>query len=443
MRITALISFVAVAIAATALAIACSDGSDSSTARPACVEEAMATATAQPERSTDYRDWLPGDDEGHCRLRKALLSVDVLPGDLGEFARNTSGGAAPCRLIPPSLGYNVGLMAMTEDQESHLSFRQQAVALPDGQAELVMEATRHSCALMAQRPSEDGWDHSYLPLSIGQAGDEAYVILEHVESSTEDLSWDHGHVAVRDGNVVTFIDTFGFDEQGVRELASRSADRLAAAGPIPEPTPRDDECDLRERRRGPDANVLASALLGLEDFPEPGWVELAWRNCAIPEDAYCDGGNALRLPQATASAATAFTHEARSIVDAKVYAFDIGSLDDAVSAYTESDRNNGSCVRNASDGEHRWWFGPLSAPRVGDASWAFFLRWSGPGDSYTGIRSEAAWSIVIVRVGDTVASVSMPAMYDLVGEGDEVPADLVELARHAHEKLVAIQDELD
>lgn len=50
---------------------------------------------------------------------------------------------------------------------------------------------------------------------------------------------------------------------------------------------------------------------------------------------------------------------------------------------------------------------------------------------------------MVVRVKDTVAVVSMPASYDLVGADDEVPADLVELARRAHEKLVAIQGELD
>lgn len=364
MRVTEFVSLAALAIIAFALAIACderNDGSDAS--RPPCVIDAMATAAAAPARSSGYEDHLPGDDEGHCLLRKALLNPDVLPGGLGEFARASTGGLVPCGLMLPSSGYGVGLIAMSEDQASHLSFRQQAVAFPDGQAELVLDAIRHSCDLMMQIPQGEATKRRYQPLSIGEWGDESFAILERLESGDGD-ALEHVQVVVRKSNVLSSMSMVGMEEQAmIRRLVSRASDQLDAVGPVPEPTHQEGQCDLTERWRGSGAKILGEALLDVEDFAEPGWVELAQRRCPFPKDAHCQQPNASSLLRAPSRAVTAFVGADFRLVDTEVYGFDSQMADRAIAAYRERDRAAGSCTANASDGDHRWSFGPLRAPQ--------------------------------------------------------------------------------
>jgi hypothetical protein len=281
-----------VALAFVALACAGGDGADRAFLEAPCTNDATAEAfTPVPfERPSPDETMTTGplyrpDTERECRIRRALLTEEDLPG--------WQQGSRVERDAPWGLGCEFGVAAPPDtldmwfdqgvDADRGGVARQHVIAVEEGRGEYLMAGLRHSCRRLITDGDSRPWGTSWIELSVPSVGDDV-VAIEMAFDDDEDGSSSMRSVTIRRGDVFSVLFVTG--PEGIADIgaiARRMATKLDLVGPLPAVARvplMDGEClpPAETPVLAAESPILERAPLELEELPS-GWSRASPNRC--------------------------------------------------------------------------------------------------------------------------------------------------------------------
>jgi hypothetical protein len=449
-----------VALAFVALACTRGDGVDRAFLEAPCTNDATAeafTPVSIADFSFDDIGSLEGprfepDDELYCRLRRALLTIEELPGwtrgDTGLREHLDERGLLACYLQLP--GWHDGLQAkfiIPEDEDDRwgvVFIRQSVIHAPYGRAEPYMEAAEYQCQ---SRGSRDGEDHtsSFTELGIPAHGDEAIAWEETVRLINSDEPGKGFSISIRSGDVISTVLAAGEIERiDIEELARALATRLELVGPLPDLEPFAGQgCPPPTTPVPVDPPpAIAAALLQLSDF-RGGWIRHLPAECMwIDMDwSECPGFGPDPFDESLPSGRTTFQHGGLGTVTHEVGVFPGGDGSGLFRSMRVTDESD--CRVRYEGGAVTWRIAPWEFDAPGDDSFAYIVQMLGvsPADSTT--------LVVMWRDGDAVSLLAftpgaIPSPLPVAVEDNELALDfLAEFVALADVKFAAAAEEIN
>jgi hypothetical protein len=302
-------ALVAIAVGAASIvgaALLASHSGNGSVFSRACTNPATATAVSEYNDSQDFSEWLPNDDETHCRLRRAVLTEDEVPDGL-EYEPNLgrrslyagSDLRTSCAVFVPSILAGVEADYVSFEDEDYRFVGQQVVALESGDAARLFAAVRHSC-----RFSDD--DKAGVVVPFPAFGDDTLAVRQ---SLSDDEGDDFTSIYVSKGQLLLAVYVVGVDQAELARLVGAAYLKLGRIGMLPEPDVAEgDGCYPPELVEGDPE--LAVANMQLNDMPV-GWTEYVPHCSTIDRDAgTCDD---VPFPEHEASATARFLTDRRAL----------------------------------------------------------------------------------------------------------------------------------
>lgn len=440
---------------ATLALIACGGGSGGSPRAAvddsSCIDEATATAmnaardsASADEATPDRWPFAVPDDEAHCRLRRALLTVADLPTgwsaeDFGGSGRAYEDDNVGCKTpLPHPVAGLVVYFHREETPDGEIqAIMQWVYGFEEGGGSDVMAALKRNCPLVAS--SEGSAGDSYEFIDLPSFGDESLAVHDAIGIGEALEDSDQGNtdqLYIRRGDVVSLFSILTSGDPDVRRVAEMADARLATTGPIPEPTPVTGQgCATAPTPEPERANEISPGLLSLDDMPV-GWVHDPPGPCGmIDREGRCDdSGHPYSPPTPLVEANTGFSGQREAYIANRVALFSAGEAE----AFMEGVRQRVGAPRQCSasmDGRpFVWHYDPLDAPRLGEDAIAWHV-------TTQGLVYEVDVYVLMIRRGRAVASLSLrPAVRYLdLGAAEPARNELAAFVELADKKLQLVK----
>jgi hypothetical protein len=450
---------IALALGATfVMVIGCSDGRTATQSPPSlnglsfdergstpCTNEETAQAamrTATPTTTERFSS----DTETQCRLHRVLLDKSDLPDGWAMEPQGLdsvgAGEEGHCLVPFPPILASVSTRFL--DSAQHEGFELILVTEEHAAADLI-DALRHSCALLASSTSSYG----YVPIDAPAIGDDSVVYNEVEPKDRNEISTVSSLVYARKGGVVFLLYVSGGSAVAdTTLLASRAVDKARLIDSLPAPgSIAHEECAALATatptpRKGEDA--LKVGLLELADMPE-GWIAYRGEVCANLSDnggGVCDPSVFPNLPEARRRAVSAFAGNKRRFVRNII---GVHSGRDATSEFEFLRKRLGTAFECSSTSHAGQFVTRKFSPLVVAAIASDQIAWRV--DRVGAASTVSTEYVVLFRYHNSLATLEYSPDPRSALDGSEeyeqsVIADFEEFGRLAYEKLTQLPDDL-
>lgn len=379
------------------------------------------------------------DDEITCRIRRAILTADDLPGwEVSELTLMQQGDGmdvvlpesdGPCHVSLVFLSGGLNAFFQSGSQEPRTPGRtpvpatmltQSVLVFEPGRASQFMAAARRSCWV----PGDTNPEHPQ-PVPTPQIGDESIAFTR----GTSDSPW--YEALVRRGEVISYVLLMGDGADGalLEHILGVADERITALQPYLEPTP---DAQATPTPQPPEPGsaeaILDSALPKEEELPR-GWIE-SGRSYGGTLSRYCGGDELLPLHRARAAYSAGVTG---ALVDITI----VGPEEAIILG---SGLPGTSCEGRIQDTDVTWTFQPVTVPAMGDETIAWHAV-SKP--TRGGARGRCSIDAIRIRRGNLFAQVALSRDASYGGDlSGPVKPQLVSLAQQVDAKLAAVIDRL-
>jgi hypothetical protein len=439
-----------VALAFVALACTRGDGVDRAFLEAPCTNDATAEAfTPVPfERPSPDETMTTGplyrpDTERECRIRRALLTPEDLPG--------WQQGSRVERDAPWGLGCEFGVSAPPDTLDMWFDHdiegdrrgvaRQHVIAVEEGRGDYLMAGLRHSCRKLMTDGDSRLSGTSWIELSVPSVGDDA-VAIELAFDDDEDGSSSMRSVTIRRGDVFSVLFVTG--PEGIADIgaiARRMATKLDLVGPLPAVATvplMDGECLPPAETPVPAAEspILERALIELEELPR-GWSRVSPNRCVTLEIQRFDCPDGFRDDEAEQypRAHVAFERAHFGVVSHRITLLPLGEGAAVFERHRLTEAVECTVTTNVGRAPAR--YAPVDFRDVGDGAFAYTAVLELE-DAFDQRLTAVEW-----RHGDVVIGVYFSAAPFATVSEDGVLRLLADIVDAADAKFAAAADELN